>query len=89
MDCLTKAKILLGGINKMAANDDDPGSAIYAQVDTLHTARALLAGCIAICRDNQGVGFANEIDRITMLVDKAVDDAIGRLDDIAMGLRRS
>ena len=73
----------------MAANDDDPGSAIYAQVDTLHTARALLAGCIAICRDNQGVNFANEIDRIAMLVDKAVDGAIDQLDNIAVGLLRS
>lgn len=63
-----------------------PGTAIYAQVDVLHSVRALLAGCISICRNHQGDAYANEIDRIAMIADKALDGAIDELDVVGLGL---
>jgi hypothetical protein len=72
----------------MITNKVNPGDVIYSQVDVLHSVRALLAGCISICRNHQGDAYAGEIDRIAMIADKALNEAICELDVIGVGLLR-
>lgn len=61
----------------------DCDSTVITQINELHNARAMLAGCMAMCPEGDALW------RLISAADSRIDAAIDELDDVYMHLLRS